>query len=347
MQEMLTCLGTKVLVASDFKDLSYHVGALGRNTLWVCDTNTSKMVRPLPVPNVVMESGEGSKNYASVERIISTAVENSLGRDCTFIALGGGVVSDITAFAASIYMRGCRVVLIPTTLIAMTDASIGGKTCVDFRYTKNLIGTFFPANEVLICADCLKSLPNRDLSNGLAEVIKHSLLAKDDGLFNLLATSKQRILEKDTQTLGDLVRMSLEVKRSFVEPDPYDRLGIRAALNLGHTFAHALESLSRLQWTHGQAVAWGICRAMQASLELGLCQAQFAQGVEKLIQFYGYDTKYRISRSDWMDYRRHLQRDKKAVMNVVKFVLLTSQGEIKQTELGDDLIKKLVMMPSF
>lgn len=347
MQEIMTCLGTKVLVASDFKDLSYHVGTLGGNTLWVCDSNTSRMVRPLPVPNVVLEGGEGSKNYASVERIIGTAVENNLGRDCTFIALGGGVVCDITAFAASIYMRGCRVVLIPTTLIAMTDASIGGKTCVDYRYTKNLIGTFFPANEVLICTDTLRSLSNKDLSSGLAEVIKHSLLTKDDALFNLLATSKQSILDKDRDVLSRLVAMSLEVKRSFVEPDPYDRLGTRVALNLGHTFGHALESLSRMQWTHGQAVAWGLCRSVQASLELGLCPQEFAQGVEKLVQFYGFDTRYRISRSDWMDYRRHLQRDKKAVRNVVKFVLLTGQGEFQQRELSDDLIKKLVMMPSY
>lgn len=343
----MTCLGTKVLVASDFKDLSYHVGTLGGNTLWVCDTNTSKMVRPLPVPNVVLESGEGSKNYASAERIISTAVESSLGRDCIFIALGGGVVCDITAFAASIYMRGCKIILIPTTLIAMTDASIGGKTCVDFRYTKNLIGTFFPANEVLICTDTLRSLPSKDLSSGLAEVIKHSLLTKDDSLFNLLATSKQRILDRDPQVLGELVGMSLEVKRSYVEQDPYDRLGVRAALNLGHTFAHALESLSRMQWSHGQAVAWGISRSVQASLELGLCNPEFAQGVDKLLQYYGYDIKYRISRSDWLDYRRHLQRDKKAVKNVVRFVLLTGQGEFRQTELSDNLIKKLVMMPSF
>jgi len=346
MQEMLNCLGTKVLVASDFKDLSYHVGSLGNNTLWVCDNNTSKMVRPLPSPNVIVENGESSKNLASIERIISTAVESSLGRDCTFIALGGGVVCDITAFAASIYMRGCKVVLIPTTLLAMTDASIGGKTCIDFRYTKNLIGTFFPANEVLICTDSLKSLSNKDFTSGLAEVIKHSFLAKDDKLFNILASSKQAILDRNPAVLREIVQISLEVKRSYVEQDPYDRLALRAALNLGHTFAHALESLSRLQWTHGQAVAWGICRSAQASVELGLCPNEFAQGVERLFQFYGYDTKYRIGRGEWLDYKRHLQHDKKAVNKVVKFVLLSGQGEIQQRELSDELIKKLVMMPS-
>lgn len=346
MQEMLTCLGTKILFASDFKDLSYHVGALGNNTLWVCDTNTAKMVRPLPSPNVIVEHGEASKTYASIERIISTAMENSLGRDCTFIALGGGVISDITAFAASIYMRGCKVVLIPTTLIAMTDASTGGKTCINFRYTKNLIGTFFPANEVLICTDCLKSLSNRDFTNGLAEVIKHSFLSKDNRLLNYLLSSKQTITERNPAALRDLILASLEIKKSYVEPDPYDRLGIRAALNLGHTFGHALESLSHMQWTHGQAVAWGVCRSAYASVELGLCTLDLAQSVEKLFKYYGFDTSFRISRSDWIDYRRQLKRDKKAVMNTVKFVLLTGQGQIQERELSDDIIKKLVMMSS-
>ena len=346
MQELLSCLGTRVLVASDFNDLSYHVGSLGINTLWVCDSNTARMVRPLPNPNVIIEPGESSKNYSSVEKIISTAVENNLGRDCSFVALGGGVVCDITAFSASIYMRGCKVVLIPTTLLSMCDASIGGKTCVDFKYTKNLIGTFFPANEVLICADTIKSLSNKDFINGLAEVIKHCFLTKNDELFNILATSKEQIMERKPEVLSKIVSLSLEVKKSYVDQDPYDRLGIRAALNLGHTFGHALESLSRLQCTHGQAVAWGISRSTQASKEMGLCDPNFAAGVDKLLSYYGYDINYKINRSDWLDYKYHLSKDKKVVNRVVKFVLLKDQGEIVVSEIDEVLIKKLVMMTS-
>lgn len=346
MQELLSCLGTRVLVASDFNDLSYHVGSLGRNTLWVCDSNTARMVRPLPNPYVIIEPGESSKNYSSVEKIISTAVENNLDRDCTFVALGGGVVCDITAFSASIYMRGCKVVLIPTTLLSMCDASIGGKTCVDFKYTKNLIGTFFPANEVLICADTIKSLSNKDFINGLAEVIKHCFLTKNDELFNILATSKEQIMERKPEVLSKIVSLSLEVKKSYVDKDPYDRLDIRAALNLGHTFGHALESLSRLQCTHGQAVAWGISRSTQASKEMGLCNPNFAAGVDKLLSYYGYDINYKINRSDWLDYKYHLTKDKKVVNRVVKFVLLKDQGEIVVSEIDEGLIKKLVMMTS-
>ena len=346
MQELLNCLGTRVLVASDFKDLSYHVGSLGNNTLWVCDSNTARMVRPLPTPNVIIEAGENSKNYSSVEKIISTASENNLSRDCTFIALGGGVVCDLTAFTASIYMRGCKLVLIPTTLLSMCDASIGGKTCVNFRYTKNLIGTFFPANEVLICADTLKSLSNKDFTNGLAEVIKHCFLTENDELFNILARSKDKIMARDAEVLSKIVSLSLEVKKSYVEQDPYDRLGIRAALNLGHTFGHALESLSRMQCTHGQAVAWGIGRAAQASYEIGLCTEEFANGINKLLAFYGYDINYRINRSDWLDYKFHLSKDKKVQNNIPKFVLIKDQGHIQVCELDEVMIKKLVMMTS-
>ena len=144
MREILNCLGTKVLMADSFSDLSYHVGTYGKSTLWVCDSNTARMVRPLPSPNVVLEAGESSKSFACVERIISVAIDNNLGRECTFIALGGGMICDVTAFAASIYMRGCKVILIPTTLISMASSALGGKTSINFKFSKEAVGTFSP-----------------------------------------------------------------------------------------------------------------------------------------------------------------------------------------------------------
>ena len=294
MREILTCLGTKVFMADDFSDLSYHVGAYGNKTLWVCDTNTSKMVRPLPAPNVILEAGESSKSFACLEKIISVAMDNNLGRDCTFIALGGGMICDITAFAASIYMRGCKVILIPTTLLSMASSALGGKTAINFRFAKDIVGTFFPANEILICADCLMGLNSKEYMSGFAEVLKHSLLTKDDALFNIVATQKQKILEKDTAILDSIISISLQIKKSFIDNDPYDRLGLRAALNLGSTFANALEGKSRLQWSSGQAMAWGVCKAMETSRQLGLCSPEFAAGVIKLYAFYGFEVNYRI-----------------------------------------------------
>ena len=346
MREILNCLGTKVFMADDFTDLSYHVGTYGNKTLWVCDTNTAKMVRPLPTPNVILEAGESSKSFACLERIISVAMDNNLGRDCTFIALGGGMICDITAFAASIYMRGCKVILIPTTLVSMASSTLGGKTSINFRFAKDIVGTFFPANEVLICTDCLRSLTQKDYMNGFAEVLKHSLLTKDDELFNIVATQKQKILDRDTEVLKQVISISLQIKKSYIDNDPYERLGLRAALNLGSTFAYALEGMSRLQWSSGQAVAWGICKAMEASRELGICTKEFAAGVIKLFAFYGFDINYRIQRGDWMDYKTQLSKNKKSVNGVTSFVLLKDQGEYEIRPVDEEIIKSVVMVPS-
>ncbi len=346
MREILNCLGTKVFMADDFTDLSYHVGTYGNKTLWVCDSNTAKMVRPLPSPNVILEAGESSKSFACLERIISVAMDNNLGRDCTFIALGGGMICDITAFAASIYMRGCKVILIPTTLVSMASSTLGGKTSINFRFAKDIVGTFFPANEVLICTDCLKSLTQKDYMNGFAEVLKHSLLTKDDELFNIVATQKQKILDRDSETLKQIITISLQIKKSYIDNDPYERLGLRAALNLGSTFAYALEGMSRLQWSSGQAVAWGVCKAMEASREMGICTKEFAAGVIKLFAFYGFDVNYRIQRGDWMDYRNQLAKNKKTMNGVVSFVLLKDQGEYEIRPIDEDIIKSVVMVPS-
>ncbi|MBQ7644932.1 MAG: 3-dehydroquinate synthase [Spirochaetales bacterium] len=346
MREILNCLGTKVFMADDFTDLSYHVGTYGNKTLWVCDSNTAKMVRPLPSPNVILEAGESSKSFACLERIISVAMDNNLGRDCTFIALGGGMICDITAFAASIYMRGCKVILIPTTLVSMASSTLGGKTSINFRFAKDIVGTFFPANEVLICTDCLRSLTQKDYMNGFAEVLKHSLLTKDDELFNIVATQKQKILDRDSETLKQIITISLQIKKSYIDNDPYERLGLRAALNLGSTFAYALEGMSRLQWSSGQAVAWGVCKAMEASREMGICTKEFAAGVIKLFAFYGFDVNYRIQRGDWMDYRNQLAKNKKTMNGVVSFVLLKDQGEYEIRPIDEDIIKSVVMVPS-
>ncbi len=346
MREFLNCLGTKVFMADSFTDLSYHVGTYGNNTLWVCDSNTSRMVRPLPKPNVILEAGESSKSFACLERIISVAIDNNLGRDCTFIALGGGMICDITAFAASIYMRGCKVILIPTTLVSMASSVLGGKTSINFKFAKDIVGTFFPANEVLICTDSLKSLPNKDYMNGFAEVLKHSLLTKSDALFNIIATQKQKILDRDSETLKSVITISLQIKKGYIDNDPYDRLGHGAALNLGSTFANALEGMSRLQWSSGQAVAWGICKSIEVSRELGLCSPDFAAGVIKMFAYYGFDVKYRIQRGDWIDYRQQLLKNRKTMNGVPSFVLLQDQGEYEIRPVEEELIKSIVMVPS-
>lgn len=335
---------TDVLLAEDFADLSTHLSAYGNSVLWVLDSNTARLIRPLPPCRVILEAGESAKNWKGVERILRTAVEEGFARDGRFIGFGGGVVCDMTAFAASLYMRGCKLTLVPTTLLAMVDASLGGKTAIDFMGGKNLVGTFYPAEEVLICCDTLRSLSDKEFLNGLAEVIKHALLSQDENLYKLLLLKKSQILGRDPAVLRNLVALSLAVKCSYIERDPCEKLGIRQALNLGHTFGHALESCGQFsRWSHGAAVAWGTCRALDAGVRLGVTDERYAAGATKLFSMYGYDIDYRIGRGDWQLFRQSLSKDKKKVDGKVRFVLLEGQGKPILQPLETAMIQSVVI----
>ncbi|MGE4583379.1 MAG: 3-dehydroquinate synthase family protein [Sphaerochaeta sp.] len=335
---------TDVLLAEDLKDLASHLGNYGRSVMWVFDTNTAKLFKQLPPSHVVLESGELSKTFSSLERILSCSLDEGLARDGRIIGFGGGVVCDMSAFAASIYMRGCRLTLVPTTLLAMVDASLGGKTAIDFRGMKNMVGSFYPASEVLVSIDTLRTLSDKEFLNGLAEVIKHALLSQDEELYKFLLVKKNEILSRDTQTLSQLVELSLLVKKWYIEQDPTETKGIRQALNLGHTFAHALESSSHFgSWGHGAAVAWGTCRALEAGVALGVTDKAYASGATKLFKSYGYDIEHRIGRGDWIEFRDHLLKDKKKLDGKVRFVLLTAQGKAVLQPLDMPLVQHLVI----
>jgi 3-dehydroquinate synthase len=334
---------TEIFLADDLKDLSTRLGSYGRSVLWVFDANTATLFKQLPPVNVVLESGENSKNFSSLERILSTAVDEGLARDGRIIGFGGGVVCDMAAFAASIYMRGCKLSLVPTTLLCMVDASVGGKTAVDFKGLKNMVGSFYPAEEVLICTDTLRTLPEKEYLNGLAEVIKHALLSQDERLYKFLLTKKNEILSRDIETLQELVSLSLEVKQWYIEQDPTETLGIRQVLNLGHTFGHALESSGHFVFGHGACVAWGTCRALEAGVSLGITEKAYATGATKLFKSYGYDIDYRIGRGDWIEYKERLSKDKKKEKGQVLFVLLESQGKAILRPIDLPLIQHLVI----
>lgn len=335
---------TEVLLAKDIKDLSAHLGGYGRSVLWVFDSNTVKLFRQVPPSRIILESGEATKNLATLERIIGLALDEGLARDGRIIGFGGGVVGDISSLAASLYMRGCKLTLVPTTLLAMVDASVGGKTAVDFRGMKNMIGTFYPANEVLISIDVLKSLSEREFKSGLAEVIKHALLNEDHELNKLLLSRRTEILDRDEETLVKLVELSLLVKKSFIERDPTEAKEIRKALNLGHTFGHALESSTRFSaFSHGAAVAWGTVRALEAGVILGVTDKKYASSASKLFESYGYDLTHRIGRGEWIEFKNHLSKDKKKLGGEVQFVLLASNGKPELHPLPWNVIQALVM----
>lgn len=332
---------TNVLFAKDIKDLSNALSSYGENVFWVFDTNSARLFSSLPEKRIVLESGEVNKNMKSLEAIISSALSFSSARDTRFIAFGGGVVCDMTALASSLYMRGTRLTLVPTTLLCMVDASVGGKTAIDYMGGKNLVGTFYPADDVIISVDTLRTLPEKEFRCGLGEVIKHAFLSEDSTLFNFLSENRDRIMRKEKAVLEELVYLSLFVKCSFIEKDPLEKKGIRSYLNLGHTFAHALESMAGYKISHGEAVAWGLGRALEASTFMDLVPSSFAENGISLLKSYGYDMDYRIGRGDWISFAKALMKDKKKSMGCVKFVLLSGFGHPQLMSLDNTLVQKL------
>jgi 3-dehydroquinate synthase len=260
--------------------------AAGR-VLTVFDANTHRLFGSGIEEPLIVPAGEGAKSWPHVETLLEAALSRGLARDDTFLAVGGGVVCDLTAFAASLYMRGCGLTLIPTTLLAMVDASLGGKTGINFRGYKNMVGTFYPAGEIRICTAFLESLPLRELSAGLAEVIKTGMLG-DPELLRLLEDRRAEVTGRAPEIYKEIVRRCLIVKGNIVAADPLEG-GRRVFLNLGHTFAHALETLGGLKsWNHGEAVAWGLHQALGLGVELGVTRPEYARKITRLLRDYGF-----------------------------------------------------------
>ncbi len=241
-----------------------------------------QLAHALPDTSVVtMPDGEQFKTLQTVAKMYVDLVEAGLDRSGTVIALGGGVVGDTAGFVAATYMRGVRFVQIPTSLLAMVDSSVGGKVGVDLPQGKNLVGAFKQPDVVLIDPDVLSTLPEREWRCGMAETIKHGFLA-DEGLLAPELWTKERAAE--------LVRRAVQVKVDVVQQDPYER-GVRAHLNLGHTFAHAIERVSEYQWLHGEAVGVGLVAAARLSYALGLCDSGLAEEVEDIVEKVGLPTR--------------------------------------------------------
>lgn len=335
---------TEVIYLDDLNELAKRLGSYGHRSLLVADTNTANLFKRLPPNNVVIEAGEISKNLQSIEKILRVAVQEGLSRDDYIIGFGGGVICDMAAFAASVYMRGCNLILVPTSLLCMVDATLGGKTGCDFMGGKNLIGTFYPSKEVLICTQTLKSLNEKEYHNGLAEVLKHALLSENEQLLKFLISRKSQILERDPKTLLTMLNYSLEVKKSFIEKDPEEKLGIRQALNLGHTFGHALESCGRFsKFSHGESVAWGCVCALRAGNLLGFTTKEYLEAGQKLFASYKYDIDYKIGRGEWLDFINNISKDKKKRDGVVQFVLLKGQGKYVLTPVPNDIVMRVVL----
>jgi 3-dehydroquinate synthase len=318
---------------------SDHAGlaVFDKNTAHACGRPAGIGAASAGAGPVVLSPGEEHKNWRSVESILSAALDAGLARDSVVAGVGGGVVCDIAACAASLYMRGCRLILFPTSLLAMVDAAAGGKTGIDFGGYKNIVGTFYPAEKLYICIDYLNTLPERELRCGLAEVIKSAMLY-DAALLDVLEVNREAVFALDTDIMLELVSRSLKVKTYFVESD-FREGGIRAHLNLGHTFGHALESVSGFsRFSHGEAVAWGMLRALEAGIECGVTDPGYYVRIERILSSYGFPGKIDRSQLTAAGIYKAMSADKKKKAGVLRFVLQKDLCDTYLTELDKNLV---------
>ena len=278
------------------------------------------------VAQVVVEDGEQAKGWGTLDRVIDALLAARLGRDGLIVALGGGVVGDLAGFAAAVYQRGVAFLQVPTTLLAQVDSSVGGKTAINHARGKNLIGAFHQPCAVITDVATLDTLPDRELRAGLAEVIKHGA-ALDAPLFDWLERNIEKLLARDRGALMYAVRRSCELKAAVVSQDEREA-GMRALLNFGHTFGHAIETATGFgPWLHGEAVAAGMVMAAGLSARAGLLGAGDAERIKLLIRRAGLPTSGpKLKPQTW---RELIALDKKSAGGRVRFVLLEGVGRAK------------------
>ena len=290
-----------------------------------------------PESVVMLPDGEQYKFMPSIEAILDAAIENKLNRSSIMIALGGGVIGDITGFAAACYQRGIEFIQVPTTLLSQVDSSVGGKTGINHRLGKNMIGAFHQPRAVFIDIDTLATLPQRELSAGMAEVIKYGLIS-DAEFFTWLEHNINRLMNCEPEALMYAIERSCEAKAVIVAQDERES-GIRAILNLGHTFGHAIETHAGYgQWLHGEAVAVGMMMAIDLSVRQGDIDCRVLERTRALLK----KAKLPVEAPSDMGLEQFLETmaiDKKNVHGTIRLVLLKSLG---QAYVSDDYDAELM-----
>jgi 3-dehydroquinate synthase len=297
-----------------------------------------------PTGVFALADGEAGKSMRAVEQVIDALVDHQADRKSIVVAVGGGVVGDIAGFAAGIFMRGIRFVQVPTTLLAQVDSSVGGKTGVNHPRGKNLIGAFHQPSLVVSDTDFLRTLPQRELSAGLAEVIKHGLLADAD-YFSAVERHLTRLRACDADALARAVARSCEIKAGVVARDEKES-GERALLNLGHTFGHAIEALAGYgTWLHGEAVGCGLCLAADLSHRLGLIERDDLRRIEDAVGSAGLPTRIAgLSRAAAL---QAMAGDKKAEAGRIRFILLERIGRAIQRTVPADALDATLLAGGF
>nr|WP_136251424.1 3-dehydroquinate synthase [Ningiella ruwaisensis] len=284
------------------------------------------------VNSIIVKDGEQEKTLATFERVLSELLSLPASRDACLIALGGGVIGDLTGFVAACYQRGIDFVQIPTTLLSQVDSSVGGKTAVNHPLGKNMIGAFYQPKAVYIDTTTLRTLDKREFSAGMAEVIKYGIIY-DAEFLAWLNNNTQAILSKQDDALSKMIARCCEIKAEIVAQDERES-GLRALLNLGHTFGHAIEAEQGYgTWLHGEAVSAGMVLALQlANMRGDISLAQVSE-ISDLLQAFDLPTSGPASMKA-ADYIKHMRRDKKVLNNQMRFIL---PKRIGKAELVNDV----------
>ncbi len=305
-------VGQKVMVVTNDTVAPLYLDAL-------CSTLSAYQVETLILPD-----GEAHKTLVSFERIMSALLEGKHGRDTTLIALGGGVIGDLVGFAAACYQRGVPFIQVPTTLLSQVDSSVGGKTAVNHPLGKNMIGAFYQPKAVIIDIDCLRTLPQRELAAGMAEVIKYGIIW-DEEFFNWLELHTADIQALQPYALSKVILRCCAIKADVVSQDETEN-GVRALLNLGHTFGHAIEAEKGYgNWLHGEAVAVGSVQAAETSLRLSLLSQADVDRIKALLLAANLPVTAPAD-MDFDDYLHHMLRDKKVKAGKLRLVLPVAIG---------------------
>ncbi|MDZ4756521.1 MAG: 3-dehydroquinate synthase [Bacteroidota bacterium] len=309
----------------------------------LADKHTSQLCLPVLQPlisnikaTIIIDSGEQNKTLQSCEKVFEKLMAVNTSRKALMLNVGGGMVCDLGGFCASVYKRGIDYINIPTSLLCMVDAAFGGKTAVNFSQTKNMIGAFYPPKTVFYNTDFLNTLPQRQLYNGFAEMLKHGLIAYADYFEKLC-----EIDLNNTTHLLPFIQTSIDIKEQIVEEDPHEH-GLRKILNAGHTIGHALEATQK-DIHHGEAVAWGLLAEAKLSHELGILDIDHLNIIENCINKY-----YKDSKPINLDYNTMLEKiknDKKNSNEYISFSLLQQIGTCGydiEVDLNEEVLERIL-----
>jgi len=347
----LAARGYDILVGADLLGQAATYADLPRGTSAVVVTNTT--VAPLLAERLVtalrvlfaqvqvieLPDGESHKDWSTLNLIFDALLASACDRKTTLFALGGGVIGDMTGFAAACYMRGVPYVQVPTTLLAQVDSSVGGKTAINHPLGKNMIGVFNQPLRVVTDLGTLDTLPERELIAGLAEIIKYGPIA-DAAFLDWIDANLDALKSRDKMALAHAIKRSCEIKARVVAQDEREA-GLREILNFGHTFGHAIETgLGYGEWLHGEAVGCGMVMGAELSARLGLIDAAYAQRIQRVVERAGLPiTGPRLGTPRYLDLMRH---DKKSRAGAIRFVVIEAPGRAGVHGADDALVSQVL-----